>query len=225
MSHTAHVRQQPLDDDTRTFAYAGIGSRQTPPAVLDAMARIAHALGNAGVALSTGGADGADQAFETGALRTRAPLTVHTPWPGYNGYRPGADARPSVNVIRPRPADTLQGHTYADLARRHHPAWDGLRSRGVRALFVRNVSILAGALDADGDALPVRAVIAYTPNGLARGRAAGGTGHTLRIAEELGIPAVNLSPCAPPEHNAAALAAVPDIVRVTILDELPALPR
>ena len=75
MSHTAHPCQQPLDDDTRNFAYAGIGSRQTPPAVLDAMARIAHALGNAGVALSTGGADGADKAFETGALRTRAPLT------------------------------------------------------------------------------------------------------------------------------------------------------
>ena len=225
MSHSTHVRQQPQDVDTRTFAYAGIGSRQTPPAVLDAMARIAHALGNAGVALSSGGADGADHAFETGALRSRAPLTVHTPWPGYNGYRPGSDAPPSMTVIHPRPADTLNGTTYADLARRHHPAWDRLRSRGVRALFVRNVSILAGALDADGDVLPVRAVIAYTPNGLSRGRAAGGTGHTLRIAAELGIPAVNLSPRTPPEHNAAALAAVPDIVRVTILDELPALPR
>ena len=225
MSHTAHPCQQPLDDDPRTFAYAGIGSRQPPLAVLDTMARIAHALGNAGVALSTGGADGADQAFETGALRTRAPLTVHTPWPGYNGYRSGSDARPSVHIIRPHPADTLQDHTYGDLARRHHPAWDRLRSRGVRAPFVRNVSILAGALDADGDVLPVRAVIAYTPNGLSRGRAAGGTGHTLRIAEELGIPAVNLAPRTPPEHNAAALAAVPDIVRVTILDELPAVPR
>ena len=130
MSHTTHACQPPLDDDTRTFAYAGIGSRQTPSAVLDAMARIAQALGNAGVALSTDGADGADQAFETGALRTRAPLTVHTPWPGYNGYRPGSDARPSVNVIRPHPADTLNGSTYADLARRRHPAWDRLRSRG-----------------------------------------------------------------------------------------------
>ena len=85
MSHTTHVGQQPQDDDTRPFAYAGIGSRQTPPAVLDAMARIAHALGNAGVALSTGGAAGADHAFETGALRSRAPLTVHTPWPGFHG--------------------------------------------------------------------------------------------------------------------------------------------
>ena len=53
----------------------------------------------------------------------------------------------------------------------------------------------------------------------------GGTSHTLRIAAELGIPTVNLSPRTPPGHNAAALAAVPDIVRVTILDQLPALPR
>ena len=81
-----------------------------------------------------------------------------------------------MNIIHPRPADTLQDHTYRDLARRHHPAWDRLHSRGVRALFVRNVSILAGALDAGGDVLPVRAVIAYTPNGLARGPRRGARG-------------------------------------------------
>ena len=45
MSHTTNAGQQPLDDDTREFAYAGVGARQAPPAVLDAMARITHALG------------------------------------------------------------------------------------------------------------------------------------------------------------------------------------
>lgn len=219
-----HLAAQPLDEDTRSFAYAGVGSRQTPTPILEAMDRIAQTLGNAGVALSTGGAHGADHAFETGALRTRAPLTVHTPWPGYNGYRPGSTGPFGIDVIRPRPGATIQNHSYTDLARAHHPAWSRL-TRGPRALFIRNVSILAGALDPDGDLLPIRAVLAYTPTGLAHGRPAGGTGHTLRVAAQLRIPTINLSPRTPPAHNAAALNAVPDIVRVTVLGQLPHLPH
>ena len=207
-----------------SFAYAGVGSRRTPPDMLRAMSDIAQTLGEAGVALSTGGADGADKAFETGALRTEAPITVHTPWPGYNGYRPGRDPETDIDIVHPTSTKTLQRHTYADLAREHHPYWNRC-SRGARALFLRNVSILAGALDDDGENLPVRAVIAWTPNGLPVGREAGGTGHTLRTAASLDIPCINLSPRTPPERNAAALAAAPRIVRDALLGRLPALPR
>ena len=207
-----------------SFAYAGVGSRRTPPDMLRAMGDIAQTLGEAGVALSTGGADGADRAFETGALRTDAPITVHTPWPGYNGYRPGRDPETDIDVVHPTSTETLQGHRYADLAREHHPYWNRC-SRGARALFLRNVSILAGALDDDGEHLPVRAVIAWTPNGLPVGREAGGTGHTLRTAASLDIPGINLSPRTPPERNAAALAAVPRIVRDAVLGRVPGLPR
>ena len=207
-----------------SFAYAGVGSRRTPPDVLRAMSDIAQSLGEAGVALSTGGADGADRAFETGALRTDAPITVHTPWPGYNGYRPGRDPETDIDVVHPSSTETLQGHRYADLAQEHHPYWNRC-SRGARALFLRNVSILAGALDDDGENLPVRAVIAWTPNGLPVGREAGGTGHTLRTAASLDIPCINLSPRSPPERNAAALAAVPRIVRDAVLGRVPGLSR
>jgi len=206
------------------FAYAGVGSRRTPPEILAAMSDIAQTLGDAGIALSTGGADGADKAFETGALRTDGPVTVHAPWPGYNGYRPGRDPETLVDVVCPDAADAIRGRTYAELAREHHPYWHRC-SPGARALFVRNVSILDRALDDDGATLPVRAVIAYTPNGLPVGREAGGTGHTLRTAASLGIPCVNLSPRTPPEPNAAALAAVPAIVREAVLGRAPGLPR
>ena len=206
------------------FAYAGVGSRRTPPNILDAMADIAQTLGDASAALSTGGANGADKAFETGALRTDAPITVHTPWPGYNGYRPGRDPETDIDVVHPKSTDTIGGASYADIAREHHPYWSRC-TRGVRALFVRNVSILAGALDDDGGTLPIRAVIAYTPNGLPVGREAGGAGHTLRTAAALGIPFVNLSPRTPPAENAAALAAVPGIVRRAVLGRIPGLPR
>ncbi len=214
----------PAEPRPGSFAYAGVGSRRTPPDVLQAMSDIAQTLGDAGTALSTGGADGADKAFETGALRTDAPITVHTPWPGYNGYRPGRQPETEIDVLHPNAAATVQGRSYADLAQEHHPYWNRC-GRGARALFVRNVSILAGALDDHRETLPVRAVIAYTPNGLPVGREAGGTGHTLRTAASLDIPCVNLSRRTPPERNAAALAAVPAIVRDAILGRLPGLPR
>ena len=208
----------------RPVAYAGVGSRATPREVLTGMSDVAHTLGNAGFALSTGGAHGADKAFEAGALRTDAPVTVHTPWPGYNGYRPGRDPESDIDVIHPKAGDAVRGLSFLHLARKHHPAWDRCR-RGARALFLRNVAILAGALDNDGTMLPVRAVIAWNPNGSAHGREAGGTGHTLRVAAELGIPVVNLSERTRPERNADALAAVPTVMRRAILDRFADLPR
>ena len=208
----------------RPVAYAGVGSRATPREVLAGMSDVAQVLGDAGLALSTGGADGADKAFEAGALRTDAPVTVHTPWPGYNGYRPGRDPESDIDVIHPKAGDAVRGMSFLHLARKHHPAWDRCR-RGARALFLRNVSILAGALDDDGAVLPVRAVIAWNPNGSAHGRAAGGTGHTLRVAAELNIPVVNLSERTRPNRNADALAAIPTAMRRAILDRFADLPR
>lgn len=46
--------------------YAGIGSRETPPDILDLMARLAARLEQDGWHLHSGGADGADQAFQSG---------------------------------------------------------------------------------------------------------------------------------------------------------------
>ncbi len=208
----------------RPLAYAGVGSRATPPEVLAGMSDVARLLGDAGFALSTGGAHGADKAFEAGALRTDAPVTVHAPWPGYNGYRPGRDPESDIDVVHPKSGDAVRGRSFLHLARKHHPAWDRCR-RGARALFLRNVSILAGALDDDGAVLPVRAVIAWNPSGRAHGREAGGTGHTLRVAAGLGIPVVNLSARTPPERNADALAAIPTPMRRAILDRFADLPR
>ena len=216
------------DTDSRPadppFAYAGIGSRRTPEPVRAAMADLAETLGRAGCVLSTGGADGADRAFERGALRTDAPITVHAPWSGYNGYRPGREPESDIDVRVPGPTDAVSGRAYLDLARRHHPAWDRC-GRGARALFARNVAILAGALGEDGDSLPVLAAVAYTPNGRADGRDAGGTGHGLRVARDLGIPAVNVSPLTPPGDNAAALDRAPGTLRAALLRHFPALPR
>jgi hypothetical protein len=49
-----------------TKYYAGIGSRRTPPDILETMTRIAGRLCNMGYTLRSGGAEGADTAFERG---------------------------------------------------------------------------------------------------------------------------------------------------------------
>jgi len=47
--------------------YAGIGSRSTPPQILSVMTEVAQYLDNLGWILRSGGAEGADKAFEAGA--------------------------------------------------------------------------------------------------------------------------------------------------------------
>jgi len=50
----------------KTKYYAGIGSRSTPPDILKKMTSIAHWLESKGYVLRSGGAVGADKAFEAG---------------------------------------------------------------------------------------------------------------------------------------------------------------
>lgn len=46
--------------------YSGVDSRKTPPNILDLMTKVAQKLAGQGWVLPSGGADGADSAFETG---------------------------------------------------------------------------------------------------------------------------------------------------------------
>lgn len=94
--------------------YAGIGSRETPETVLNQMNRIAIMLQTDGWWLSSGGARGADTAFERGAGVRRRIFKAQ-------------DATP----------DALA------LAKKYHPAWDRCTATA-RALHARNGMILLG---------------------------------------------------------------------------------
>lgn len=155
-----------------TQTYAGVGSRKTPRSVLSDMQGIAAKLGQAGWSLASGGADGADTAFEQGARE--CPRHIYLPWPGYN-------ARSGAHV-----------HTLSDeqlarmstIASTHHNGWHRCSS-GARKLHARNVAIMLGT-ECD---TPVRAVICWTPGGLI----SGGTGMAIRIAKHYAIPVMNLA--------------------------------
>jgi hypothetical protein len=62
--------------------YTGVGSRKTPPAVLEQMTKIAMFLAELGYTLRSGGAEGADKAFERGA-RVKQIFTPKGDIPGW----------------------------------------------------------------------------------------------------------------------------------------------
>jgi hypothetical protein len=157
--------------------YAGIGSRETPGDVFDAMVEFARLMAARGWGLRSGGADGADTAFANGALLwapTR--FELYLPWHRYNGHQ----------VAR------LHGPTEAayELAAQFHPAWEGLSAQA-RTLHARNSHVILGPELDD----PVSMVVCWTPDGSLDGSSprAGGTGQALRIAADRGIRVFNLA--------------------------------
>lgn len=154
--------------------YAGIGSRKTPPKVLALMHHIAGQLRDKGYRLRSGGAEGADTAFEWGACGTS---DIYLPWAGFNGRICGIDRGTDV-VLR-------------SIAKRHHPNWSGL-SEGVRKMHTRNAAqILGGLYNFKNEFVPQQSefVICWTPDG----KGGGGTGQALRVAATYGVPVYDLA--------------------------------
>jgi hypothetical protein len=158
-------------DGCKSTAYAGIGSRQTHPDVLALMTRIATYLDRRFWMLRSGGAEGADTAFENGVHSMRK--QVFLPWPGFNGRRVGV---------------TPYGHAYR-IAEQYHPNWHNL-DRSVRSLHARNVHQILGPHCDD----PSGFVVCWTPDGSTGETTSrtGGTGQALRIAKAYGISIFNL---------------------------------
>ena len=144
--------------------YAGIGSRKTPTDVLQTMTQIARELDSIGYTLRSGGAPGADLAFESGSTEKE----IYLPWPNFNA---------NESVL----------HTVCDeslkMAARYHPAWCKL-SQPARKLMARNCyQVLGPSLNE-----PVKFVVCWTPEG----RSVGGTAQAIRIAKDWKIPVFNL---------------------------------
>jgi hypothetical protein len=154
--------------------YAGIGSRETPPAIQQIMRIIAAELGSRGWVLRSGHAEGADIAFEYGAFGR--PKEIYLPWKGFNGGQVGKDGA----IIPESLGNYKQAMTYAE---HFHPAWEKC-SNGAKALHTRNIyQILGQDLNT-----PVKCVVCWTKDG----KSSGGTGQALRLAEYLEIPIFNL---------------------------------
>lgn len=156
-------------------SYAGIGSKLTPAPVMDAMKRIAAELERRGFHLNSGGADGADSAFQAGVVDSRS-ASIFVPW---SGFKNSDGVVPNATLITD-PRITAEARR---IAAEHHPVFERL-SNGSQALHTRNVYQVLGP----DLAHPVRAVIAWTKDG----QASGGTGQAIRLAQTFRIPVINL---------------------------------
>ena len=145
--------------------YTGIGSRETPKDILELMTQLAVQLEKKGYTLRSGGAGGADSAFEQGASTAKE---IFLPWRGFNG-----------NTSKLYRIDRKA----LDLAESLHPAWHRC-SPGARKLHARNTyQVLGTDLET-----PSEMLICWTSNG----KRVGGTATAIKLAESHGVEVINL---------------------------------
>lgn len=149
--------------------YAGIGSRNTPEEIQEQMRLIAKHLGYNGCTLRSGGANGADTAFEKGIKHFSAPMEIYLPWQGFNGHRNPRCVLPTKEAI--------------ELAGKFHKGSPYIKD-SVKALHGRNAHIMLG-YDLK---TPCDVVICWCDVS----ESMGGTQHSLRIAAHYGIQIINM---------------------------------
>lgn len=149
--------------------YAGIGSRETPQEFLNLFRDLAAVLESRGWVLRSGGADGADIAFESGVVEP-ANKQIFIPWNGFNrslyGWVPFED-----NITLYKKAEAIAADA--------HPAWHRC-NHTVRGFHIRNVAQVLGPDLKTHSTM----VICWTKDG----KGQGGTGQAIRIAREHQIP-------------------------------------
>lgn len=153
--------------------YTGIGARVTPNDVLTVMTKLATLLDNKNYILRSGGADGADTAFELGSRHSE----IYVPWKTFNNRTNG--------ICIDNPEATL-------IAKKYSPHW-GYMKDPVKKLMIRNVyQVLGGTLDK-----PSEFVLCWTKDGCEhyqdRTGKTGGTGLAIEIASRYNIPVINMS--------------------------------
>ncbi|MEB8476667.1 MULTISPECIES: DUF4326 domain-containing protein [Acidithiobacillus] len=165
-----------LAGSSHSLRYAGIGSRSTPDHVLQTMRKIAHRLSELGYTLLSGGAAGADSAFEEGCFGKKK---IYLPWPGFRH-------------LQGRHCVTLPSAEAYRVAEAIHPTWKRLNDTA-QALMARNSHQVLGT-DLRS---PVDFVVCWTPDNCeseaTRSRNTGGTGQAIALANRWGIPVVNLA--------------------------------
>jgi hypothetical protein len=141
------------------------------------MERFGAELAQRGWTLRSGGAVGADSAFEKGARAAGGRCEIYLPWPGYNEHAEGRLVEASPEAY--------------DLMAQIHPVFARLPGSS-RRLHARNAHQILGA-DLRS---PVEMVVCWTPG--ARGR--GGTGSAIRLARSRDIPVHDLADIAARRH-------------------------
>lgn len=150
--------------------FTGVGSRNTPSFICELFTKIAEEL-SPDYTLRSGGADGADAAFEKGAGDNKE---IWLPWKNFN-------KNTSTLTFDKRATEILR----SVISEQHFSC---LTDAGVR-LHSRNVHQIKGVLE---DEIPSSFVLCWTVDAQ---DAAGGTATAIRLAKSLNIPVYNFGNC------------------------------
>ena len=153
--------------------YAGIGARQTPPQILNLMTHLASKLESMGYVLRSGGAQGADSAFEQGVKSAKE---IYLPSKSFNSRIAGQPGIIDASAL-PNWQQAIA------TVNQFHPA-PGKLSEFARSLMARNAMQVLGKSMNE----PAKMIVAWTPGG----QIVGGTGQALRMAQAYQIPVRNL---------------------------------
>lgn len=157
------------------FKYAGIGSRQTTLDILNIMRSLGQFLANNGWTLRSGGAEGADTAFEEGCDLANGKKEIYLPWQKFNGnssllYYESKEIPEDIRIKS------------FELAEQFHPGWEYLSSASKLLISRNGFQVLGQDLCS-----PVDMILYWCPSDNT-----GGTGQALRIAAAKDIPMFNV---------------------------------
>lgn len=179
--------------------YSGIGSRETPEEIYTLMVEIAYKLASLGYTLRSGGAEGADQAFEEGwwayhterdaADPAKPRAEIYLPWNGFEDRHHGGADGGYIQISDKELLEDAMG-----VASVIHPGWNAKKrdgtpvlSRGAKGMHARNCfQVLGRNLESPSDFL-----ICWAPWG-PDGHAKGGTRTAWVLAKNNNIPCFNL---------------------------------
>ena len=163
--------------------YAGIGSRETPKDVCNKMTEIASLLEKQDFVLRSGGAEGADHAFEIG-ISDPLMMDIYLPYINFN------NKSGSKYIFISTFDHSNYKAAYESL--KYHPRGFNM-SHGTKVMMIRNYFQACGLVNQSNSSF----VICWTPKG-ANGYTIkttyddGGSGQCIRIAAAHNIPVYNL---------------------------------
>lgn len=156
--------------------YAGIGSRETPPDIKNIMGLFATKMENKGWILRSGGAPGADSAFEHG-IKDPHNMEIFLPTFTFNG-------KYSSNIGYYNFYECSGVYSAIDTVHKFHPTPYKL-STYAKFLMARNaMQVLGRDLKT-----PSKMIVCWTPDA----KIIGGTAQAIRIATHYNIPVYNLA--------------------------------
>jgi len=177
-----------LDEPKDAKYVAGIGARDTPEPVLKKMEAVSEILASQGCILRSGAAEGADERCENAWDRVGGKKQIFLSWKGMNDRQAnGRDVFcfdyskdcPEVEIAK------SYYHRTPAMPDGDRKRWAAL-GRGGKAHMSRNTNQVFGPNV--GVSPQTSLIFCWTDRGMVKG----GTGQALRVAEDKGIPIVNM---------------------------------